>query len=109
MSRTAAILSRLIQLRQRRNWTQSEMGRRIGLTEEAYRSLEKGRTIRLEWDTIVLLTELAAEEGMSWSAFIAPGSDPDAGPVKNSGPSAGAPRSPGGKGGRNGPKSRSGR
>jgi DNA-binding XRE family transcriptional regulator len=71
MSRTAAILDRLIQLRNDRSWTQAEMGRRIALTEEAYRSLEKGRTIRLEWETIWLLSELVAESGLTWEGFLA--------------------------------------
>lgn len=108
MSRTAAILNRLVQMRRNRNWTQAEMGRRIGLTEEAFRSMEKGRTIRLEWDTIVLLTELVAESGMTWIGFLAPADDPVAPPTKNSGSAAAAQRT-GGKSVKNGPKPRSGR
>jgi transcriptional regulator with XRE-family HTH domain len=93
MSRTAAILERLVKLRRDRNWTQAEMGRRIALTEEAYRSLEKGRTIRLEWNTIGLLTDLVRESGADWSEFLAPApaSDAPAAPRNSSAPAATAP------------------
>jgi transcriptional regulator with XRE-family HTH domain len=91
MSRTAAILERLVKLRRDRNWTQAEMGRRIALTEEAYRSLEKGRTIRLEWNTIGLLTDLVRESGADWSEFPAPASDAPPVPRNSSVPAATAP------------------
>jgi len=46
------------------------MAARLNLTEEAYRALEKGRTIRLEWDTILLLLGILTESGESWEHFF---------------------------------------
>jgi len=69
-----AILNRLLDLRRRRMWSQAEMASHLNLTEEAYRALEKGRTIRLEWDTILRLLRILSESGLSWDWFFFGGS-----------------------------------
>lgn len=46
------------------------MSENLGLTEEAYRSLEKGRTIRLEWDTILRLMDVLDAGGLSVDWFF---------------------------------------
>jgi len=67
---TEDILDRLLELRRRRMWSQSEMASHLDLTEEAYRALEKGRTIRLEWDTIIRLLMILSGTGLSWNWFF---------------------------------------
>jgi transcriptional regulator with XRE-family HTH domain len=70
MSDVGGITDRLVEVRRRRRWPQAEMARRLGLTEEAYRALEKGRTVRLEWQTFVLLLGVLAESGISLDWFF---------------------------------------
>lgn len=73
MSLTDRIVQRVLEVRKRRRFSQSEMGARLGLTEEAYRALEKGRTIRLEWDSINRLLVLLRESGLSPEWFFETG------------------------------------
>lgn len=64
-SPVVGILDRLTDIRRRRNWSQAEMAGYLAVTEEAYRALEKGRTIRLEWKTIVRLWDVIENSGLS--------------------------------------------
>jgi transcriptional regulator with XRE-family HTH domain len=80
MSLGIRIVQRLSEVRKRRRMSQAQMGTRLGITEEAYRALEKGRTIRLEWITIHRMMLLLRESGLSleWFFEIAgPGESPE--------------------------------
>lgn len=55
-----AILTKLRELRRLNNWSQREMAGRLAVTEEAYRAMEAGRTVRLEWDTVSRLMDVMA-------------------------------------------------
>jgi transcriptional regulator with XRE-family HTH domain len=70
MSPVNRIVQRLLDVRKRRRLSQAQMGARLGITEEAYRALEKGRTIRLEWVTIQRLMLLLRESGLSYEWFF---------------------------------------